>query len=88
MIVSTRLKSLITSLPLRRMPFFAPFPIPATFDTGTPITKAPGQPNTRIVIANSISFDINQTINANTKTVGVYHLENLSINLSASDLES
>ena len=33
----------ITSPPFTRTPFLAPFPIPATFDTGAPITKAPGQ---------------------------------------------
>ena len=34
-IVSSLLKSLITSLPFRRMPWRAPLPIPATLDTGT-----------------------------------------------------
>ena len=68
--------------------FFHPFPFPATFDTGTPITNAPGQPSTSIVIASSTSLENIHTINANTKTAGVYHFENLSINLSASDFES
>ena len=79
---------MITSLPLSSTPFLAPLPIPATFDTGTPITNAPGQPNTRIVTASAISLVINPTTIPSTSTVGVYHLENLSINLSASDLES
>ena len=33
------------------MLFLAPVPIPATFATGAPITKAPGQANTKTVIA-------------------------------------
>ncbi len=60
--VSTRLKSLITSLPFRSTPCRAPLPIPATLETGTPITSAPGQPRTNIVMANSTSREINQTM--------------------------
>ncbi len=70
-IVSTLLKACITSLPFNRTPFRAPLPMPATLDTGTPITKAPGHPKTKIVIASSISREISQTIMAKTKTTGV-----------------
>jgi hypothetical protein len=31
-------------------------------ETGTPITSAPGQPRTNIVMANSTSREINQTM--------------------------
>ena len=78
----------MTSLPFKRTPLRAPFPIPATLETGTPMTNAPGQPRTKIVIANSTFWVIAQTMNARTKTVGVYHLEKRSIKRSASDLES
>ena len=53
------------------MPFFAPLPIPATVDTGTPIIKAPGHPNTITVIASLRSLVIRPTIIAITKTAGV-----------------
>ena len=52
------------------------------------MTSAPGQPSTSIVIANATSCVITQTISASTKTNGVYHVANLSINFSASDFES
>ena len=78
----------MTSEPFSRTPFRAPFPIPATFDTGTPITKAPGQPNTRTVIASSTFCEMTHVMNAPIKTAGVYHFEKLSIKRSASDLES
>ena len=61
----------MTSLPLNKIPCRAPFPIPDTFETGTPITSAPGHPRTKIVTANSILRLISQTIIANTKTEGV-----------------
>src|SRR5690625_3354360 len=51
--VSALLKSFITSLPFKSTPLRAPFPIPETFETGTPITNAPGHPKTSAVIASS-----------------------------------
>src|SRR5699024_8635047 len=51
--VSALLKSFFTSLPFKSTPLRAPFPIPETFDTGTPITNAPGHPKTSAVIASS-----------------------------------
>ncbi len=69
--VSNLLKSLITSLPFNNTPCLAPFPIPATLDTGTPITRAPGHPKTSMVIANSISFEIKNTIIPRPRTAGV-----------------
>ena len=81
-------KLCVTSLPLIKTPFLAPLPIPATLDTGTPITRAPGHPRTKIVIASSTFLVINPTTKPKTKTAGVYHCENLSMNLSATDLLS
>ena len=69
--VSSRLKSLMTSLPLSRIPCRAPLPIPATFDTGTPMTRAPGHPSTRMVMASSMSFDMIPTNIDNNNTAGV-----------------
>ncbi|MPM44048.1 hypothetical protein SDC9_90726 [bioreactor metagenome] len=69
--VSTRLKSPITSLPFKRIPCFAPLPIPATLETGTPMTNAPGQPKTKMVMANSMSFVRIPTIMDRAKTAGV-----------------
>src|SRR5690554_969733 len=93
--VSTLLKSPITSLPFNKIPSLAPLPILATLDTGTPITSAPGQPSTKIVTAVARAFGslnakciIKPTNTPSIKTSGVYQVENLSINLSASDLES
>ncbi len=53
------------------MPLLAPLPIPATVDTGTPITRAPGQPSTMTVIANLRSLVIRPTAIAITSTAGV-----------------
>ena len=41
----------ITSPPLIKIPFLAPFPIPATIETGAEITKAPGHAITKNVRA-------------------------------------
>jgi len=70
-IVSTLLRALMTSLPLKRMPWRAPFPMPATLETGTPITRAPGQPRTRIVTASSGSRVNASTSMPRTRTAGV-----------------
>ena len=53
------------------MPFLAPLPIPATVDTGTPITKAPGQPSTITVTASLRSLVIKPTTIAIISTAGV-----------------
>src|SRR5699024_3273750 len=50
----------ITSPPLSNAPLRAPFPIPATNDTGAEMTSAPGQAMTRKVSANSTFFVTNK----------------------------
>ena len=70
-ISSTFRISSITCEPLKIMPFLAPLPIPATVETGTPITNAPGQPRTIIVIANLKLRVITPTIRAMIKINGV-----------------
>ena len=69
--VSILEKVSIASPPLTKMPRFAPLPIPATFETGAPMTKAPGQPRTKTVMAKRKSRLIRPTSNAISKTVGV-----------------
>ena len=76
------------SPPLIRVPFFAPLPIPATFETGAPMTNAPGQAITKNVIAKWTSRIIKYTSTDNSATPGVYHCEKRSRNFSVFDLLS
>ena len=85
----------IESLPLMSMPSDDAFPMPQKNDNGTDITNAHGQEMTNIVSARYAHVDnsppnnnggMTATINAITRMIGVYTLENDVMNLSLLDL--